>query len=77
MIKEPLMCSVYSLPAGHECKHAKSACSSIAEAVGRSDWKDLLQGKDNKDNRSGMGIYGTTKLFNIMLAKEYARRLQV
>ena len=52
------------------------ACRSVAETVGRPDWKDLLTGKGNKDNRSGLGIYGTTKLFNIMLAREYARRLQ-
>jgi len=37
----------------------------------------VLQGKHGKDDRSGLGIYGTTKLFNIMLAKEYSRRLQV
>ena len=50
---------------------------SVLEQLGRSDWKDVLQGKHDKDDRSGLGIYGTTKLFNIMLAKEYARRLQV
>ncbi|KAL3155087.1 hypothetical protein ABBQ38_011150 [Trebouxia sp. C0009 RCD-2024] len=49
---------------------------SIAENLGRSDWKDLLTGKGNKDNRSGLTIYGTTKLFNIMLAREFARRLE-
>lgn len=52
-------------------------CRSIAENAGRSDWRDVLQGKHNKDNRSGATVYGTTKLFNIMLAKEYSRRLQV
>ena len=51
-------------------------CRSVLEQTGRSDWKDLLTGKDGKDDRSGLGIYGTTKLFNIMLAKEYSRRLQ-
>lgn len=49
---------------------------SIAETAGRSDWRDVLQGKDDKDKRSGATIYGTSKLFNIMLAKEYSRRLQ-
>lgn len=53
------------------------ACRSIAENLGRSDWKDLLTGKGSKDNRSGLTIYGTTKLFNIMLAREFARRLEV
>jgi len=48
---------------------------SIAENFGRSDWKDLLTDKANTD-RSGIGIYGTTKMFNIMLAQEYNRRLQ-
>ena len=52
-------------------------CRSIAENAGRSDWRDVLQGKHDKDNRSGATVYGTTKLFNIMLAKEYSRRLQV
>ncbi len=52
-------------------------CRSVLEMTGRSDWKDVLQGKHGKDDRSGLGIYGTTKLFNIMLAKEYSRRLQV
>ena len=52
-------------------------CRSVLEITGRSDWKDVLQGKHGKDDRSGLGIYGTTKLFNIMLAKEYSRRLQV
>lgn len=52
-------------------------CRSPTEVAGRSDWKDILQGKDGKDQRSGVGIYSTTKLFNIMLAKEYSRRLQV
>lgn len=36
-----------------------------------------MTGKGNKDNRSGLTIYGTTKLFNIMLAKEFSRRLKV
>lgn len=49
---------------------------SVLEMTGRSDWRDVLQGKHGKDDRSGLGIYGTTKLFNIMLAKEYSRRLQ-
>ncbi|KAA6424661.1 MAG: hypothetical protein FRX49_05328 [Trebouxia sp. A1-2] len=49
---------------------------SVLETTGRSDWRDVLQGKHGKDDRSGLGIYGTTKLFNIMLAKEYSRRLQ-
>ena len=52
-------------------------CRSIAENAGRPDWRDVLQGKDNKDNRSGMTTYGTTKLFNIMIAKELYRRLKV
>jgi len=47
---------------------------SITETVGRSDWLDLIRG--SKDTRSGIGIYGTTKLMNIMLAKEYSRRLK-
>ena len=42
---------------------------SVAESFGRSDWLDLLRGEGHKDERSGLGIYGTTKLFNIMLAK--------
>lgn len=49
---------------------------SVTETVGRSDWLDLLHGRDHKDERSGIGIYGTTKLFNIMLAKEFSRRLK-
>jgi NAD(P)-dependent dehydrogenase (short-subunit alcohol dehydrogenase family) len=48
---------------------------SVAESFGRSDWLELLHGENHKDERSGLGIYGTTKLFNIMLAKEFARRL--
>ena len=52
------------------------ACRSLAESVGRPDWRDLLTGKGSKDKRSGLGIYGTTKMFNIMLAREYSRRLQ-
>ena len=59
----------------HPCQYVL-VCRSIAETVGRPDWRDLLTGKGNKDKRSGLGIYGTTKLFNIMLAKEYSRRLQ-
>ena len=49
----------------------------MAETAGRPDWRDVLQGRDNKDNRSGATIYGTTKLFNIMFGKELNRRLQV
>jgi NAD(P)-dependent dehydrogenase (short-subunit alcohol dehydrogenase family) len=50
--------------------------ASIAETGGRPDWLDVLRGTDNKDNRSGVTIYGTTKMFNVMTAKEFGRRLR-
>ncbi len=75
-ISNILICATCSWLSFTSIKLLDCVCSSIAENAGRSDWKDVLQGKDDKDSRSGMTIYGTTKLFNIMLAKEYSRRLQ-
>jgi hypothetical protein len=64
----PHATSSVSLPVdGTHTRRWHSACRSIAETFGRSDWLELLHGKG--DERSGVTIYGTTKLFNIMLAK--------
>lgn len=50
-------------------------CRSMAESYAPPDWKGALRG--NTAERSGMQNYGAAKLFNIMLAKEYSRRLKV
>lgn len=50
-------------------------CRSMAESYAPSDWKKALTGKQFE--RSGMQAYGASKLFNIMLAKEYSKRLKV
>lgn len=47
---------------------------SMAESYAPSDWKKALTGKQFE--RSGMQAYGAAKLFNIMLAKEYSKRLK-
>lgn len=47
----------------------------MAESYAPSDWKKALTGKQFE--RSGMQAYGAAKLFNIMLAKEYSKRLKV
>ena len=47
----------------------------MAESYAPPDWKGALTGKQFE--RSGMQAYGAAKLFNIMLAKEYSRRLKV
>ena len=47
----------------------------MAESYAPSDWKSALTGRQFE--RSGMQAYGAAKLFNIMLAKEYSKRLQV
>ena len=51
------------------------ACRSMAESYAPSDWKSALTGRQFE--RSGMQAYGAAKLFNIMLAKEYSKRLKV
>ena len=48
---------------------------SMAESYAPSDWKSALTGRQFE--RSGMQAYGAAKLFNIMLAKEYSKRLKV
>jgi len=50
-------------------------CSSMAESYAPADWKKALTGRQFE--RSGMQAYGAAKLFNIMLAKEYSKRLKV
>ena len=50
-------------------------CRSMAESYAPSDWKSALTGRQFE--RSGMQAYGAAKLFNIMLAKEYSKRLKV
>jgi len=50
-------------------------CRSMAESYAPSEWKKALTGKQFE--RSGMQAYGASKLFNIMLAKEYSKRLKV
>lgn len=50
-------------------------CRSMAESYAPSDWKGALTGRQFE--RSGMQAYGAAKLFNIMLAKEYSKRLKV
>ena len=50
-------------------------CRSMAESYAPPDWKGALRG--GTAERSGMQNYGAAKLFNIMLAKEYSRRLKV
>lgn len=47
----------------------------MAESYAPPDWKKALTGKQFE--RSGMQSYGAAKLFNIMLAKEYSKRLKV
>ena len=47
----------------------------MAESYAPPDWKQALTGKQFE--RSGMQAYGAAKLFNIMLAKEYSKRLKV
>ena len=47
----------------------------MAESYAPADWKKALTGKQFE--RSGMQAYGAAKLFNIMLAKEYSKRLKV
>ncbi len=47
----------------------------MAESYAPSDWKSALTGRQFE--RSGMQAYGAAKLFNIMLAKEYSKRLKV
>lgn len=47
----------------------------MAESYAPADWKSALTGRQFE--RSGMQAYGTAKLFNIMLAKEYSKRLKV
>ena len=48
---------------------------SMAESYAPADWKKALTGRQFE--RSGMQAYGAAKLFNIMLAKEYSKRLKV
>lgn len=50
-------------------------CRSMAESYAPPDWKSALTGRQFE--RSGMQAYGAAKLFNIMLAKEYSKRLKV
>ena len=52
-----------------------TVCRSMAESYAPSDWKKALSGRQFE--RSGMQAYGAAKLFNIMLAKEYSKRLKV
>ena len=47
----------------------------MAESYAPPDWKGALTGRQFE--RSGMQAYGAAKLFNIMLAKEYSKRLKV
>ncbi len=47
----------------------------MAESYAPADWKSALTGRQFE--RSGMQAYGAAKLFNIMLAKEYSKRLKV
>ena len=47
----------------------------MAESYAPPDWKKALTGRQFE--RSGMQAYGAAKLFNIMLAKEYSKRLKV
>ncbi|KAL0042386.1 hypothetical protein WJX77_010878 [Trebouxia sp. C0004] len=47
---------------------------SMAESYAPADWKSALTGRQFE--RSGMQAYGAAKLFNIMLAKEYSKRLK-
>lgn len=49
-------------------------CRSMAESYAPPDWKKALTGRQFE--RSGMQAYGAAKLFNIMLAKEYSKRLK-
>eukprot|EP00891_Asterochloris_glomerata_P003412 jgi/Astpho2/3412/fgenesh1_pg.00054_%23_66_t len=48
---------------------------SITESFGRSDWREVLRNDGGQQVRSGLGLYSCTKMFNIMLAREFARRL--
>lgn len=64
------------LPAKFDlCQQLATIFRSMAESYAPPDWKKALTGRQFE--RSGMQAYGAAKLFNIMLAKEYSKRLKV
>ena len=64
------------VPAKFEpCQQHAAIFRSMAESYAPPDWKKALTGRQFE--RSGMQAYGAAKLFNIMLAKEYSKRLKV